>query len=146
MRTANVHWISSESVYWTRERDRKKENERGEVTFAQVLSATERRIDPPLTSIYILLAGTHLTFIALLIRLFAVLLNELEKRGSYAPRNGDLTSRLRCYFCCRGVGRYIDTSRSRVREREILDNFITRSIGGLARRNIAKRQDVKIER
>lgn len=80
-----------------REKVRKKENERErESTSAQVLSATKRRIDPPLTSIYIPPAGTHLTFIALLIRLFAVSLNELEKRGGYAPRNGDLAPAADC--------------------------------------------------
>lgn len=41
---------------------------RREVTSAQVPSVTEGRIDPPLTSIYIPVAGTHpLPFIALLI-------------------------------------------------------------------------------
>lgn len=87
--------------------------ERAEVTFAQVLSATERRIDPLLTSIYFFPAGTHLSFIALLIRSFAI--TELEKTRRWLrakKRRFRAAMLVRCLYI--------------VKERRV-DNFITRA-------------------
>jgi len=87
--------VEKERVEREREREKEREGRReGERSRPrECISTNKRRIEPLLSSIYILPSGIHLFLIAPLIRASRRSVTELEKCGCYAPRNGDFPLR-----------------------------------------------------